>query len=150
MCLVIDANQAHAFGDLTNRPYISEIVKWIGQGGRIAAGGKLRDELFKIAAFRQLLTEWNRAGRIVNFDDALLAAEGERISDQCISDDPHVIALARLSGAKVVMTEDRALIADLKNNEVIGSRRKIYKQDSKGRQVTRAHKSLLAGSGCRP
>ena len=55
------------------------------------------------------------------------------------SNDPHILALARASGARLVYTGDGKLIADFKNKRLIdGPRGKIYTGASNVRLLNRS------------
>ena len=61
----------------------------------------------------------------------------------CRSDDEHVLALAVVSGARLLYTNDTALIADFKNREIIANPRgKVYSTAVSNR-VTATHRRLL-------
>ena len=71
-------------------------------------------------------------------------AETLRRSNICTSNDEHVIALALVSGARLLYTNDQALIDDFGNREIVaGPRGKVY-TTKRNRQVTPAHRRLLA------
>ena len=49
------------------------------------------------------------------------------MSGEITSDDPHVLALARVSGARLLYTKDNALIRDFKDKKFIDQPRgKVY------------------------
>lgn len=148
MCLIIDANKAADLAHL-RRPYLVPLLKWINQGGRIASGGRLERELLKIADMRSLLAEWSRRGSLVKIAADELTSETERLRANCRSNDPHVLALANLSGADVVVTEDRDLIDDLRDAALVGRRRRIYKENSAAPDRIDRHKQMLMRVRCR-
>ena len=59
MCVVIDTNKAADFCK-QERPYLKALMGWVNSGGRIASGGRLEYELFKVQAMKGLLLEWYR------------------------------------------------------------------------------------------
>ena len=60
------------------------------------------------------------------------------------SDDEHVLALALVSGARLLYSNDAALIEDFKNREIVQSpARKTY-TTARNNTVTTAHRRLLA------
>lgn len=128
MCLIVDANVACVFlaGD-------NPVIEWLLRGngkGRLVASGLLKRELSKIDAVRRLLVQLERAGRLRSVNEAQLEAEQERLrlSGCCRSDDPHVLALAILSGARTLATFDRALTDDFHNARIISDPRgSVYK-----------------------
>ena len=71
-------------------------------------------------------------------------ATGLRREGVCKSNDLHVIGLALVSGARLLYTNDTALIDDFGNREVIARPRgKIY-TTARNANVTDAHRRLLA------
>ena len=77
-------------------------------------------------------------------DDALDAAEKEiRREGICRSNDEHVLALARVSGARLLFTNDRALQQDFRDREIIGGTRgRVYTTVDRN-DVRPAHRELL-------
>ena len=62
----------------------------------------------------------------------------------CRSDDEHVLALALVSGARLLYTNDSALIEDFKNRAIVQNPAgKIY-TTARNNTVTTAHRRLLA------
>lgn len=144
MCIIIDANRC---GDICSneKDYVKPLLKWVMKGGKLVSGGKLEDELFKNLKMRSLLLEWDRSGRIRKFKREDMSVE---IEGKCKSDDPHVLALANLSSASIIVTEDEDLISDLKNREIVGFRRKIYKENAASPGHVDHLSKLLSRSGC--
>jgi len=82
--------------------------------------------------------------RIVQDDDVDQRVKNLNQLGTCKSDDPHIIALAQISGARLLYTNDKALQKDFKRKELIDSPRwKIY-STLKGGNYSPAHKRLLA------
>ena len=76
-------------------------------------------------------------------DDHAAGLRGEGV---CRSNDLHVIALALVSGARLLYTNDRALIDDFGNREIVARPRgKIY-TTARTAHVTDTHRRLLAAS----
>ena len=146
MCLIIDANRGGDFANLQD-PYLLPLLSWVRKGGKIVSGGKLELELSKIGIMREMMLEWSRRGNLVRIPSASVQSEIDALCP-IKSDDPHVVALARLSGARLIVTEDKKLIADLKNSSVVGFRRKIYKKDGSKPENIRNHRRMLAGLDC--
>lgn len=98
--------------------------KWIDDGrGRLVVGGRLTRELTKVAGAANQIQAWLRAGIAFQEDDATIEGEQAQIQGQCSSDDPHVIALARASGARLLCSSDRKLHADFRNRSLINNPR---------------------------
>lgn len=146
MCLIIDANRACVVFDYPTPVDFLPLFDWIEQrGGVVIIGGRLRRELYKVDRAKRRIKEWVRAGRAFIIDESLVdKLESEIAVGQALkSDDPHVIALAQLSGARVLCTEDRNLIVDFKDKRLIDKPRgAVYR--------TQRHKKLLQHHGsCR-
>lgn len=129
MCIIIDANRCHRMhspGDETFAP----IYDWIkGRDGKLVYGGKLARELQLNEKTKRLLRQWTMAGKALSFPDEDLKPEETRLIDGGLlrSDDPHCLALAIVSGARTIWTEDRNLRSDFTNPSVISSPRgKVY------------------------
>ena len=147
MCAIVDANVAHqVFGDA--RPPAGErFFDWLSSPrGQLVVGGKLRMELSRDLRFRRWLTSAIRYGRARSIiDDEVDSREqGLHRTGICKSDDEHVLALALVSGARLLYTNDPALIDDFGNREIVAiPRGKIY-TTARNAGVTDAHRRLLA------
>jgi hypothetical protein len=132
MCLIIDANLTHQI--LTQPPDddFKPVLDWLtlpSQNGQLVTGGKAADELLKMGAPRRFIRALAQAGRLRLIPKASVYAEQAIVlaTDLCKSDDPHIIALARVSGARVLCSYDKALHADFKNPNLVSKPRgKIY------------------------
>ncbi len=130
MCAIIDANSLpEVFGDnKTDRSMA--FVNWLeAQTVQVVIGGtQYRAEVDKVAKASQWFRQAIRTGRAseVNDEDVDRSATDLRnLSDarhQAIvrSDDPHILALARCSGARLLYTADGALIQDFTDANIIG------------------------------
>ena len=75
-------------------------------------------------------------------------------ASRCVSDDPHVVALAQLSGARLLYSNDTDLMQDFRNRNLIDRPRgRIYSTDEKmnpSKSFTTTHRNLLKTKGlCR-
>jgi hypothetical protein len=147
MCVVIDANKAADFCK-QERPCLTTLLKWVNSGGRIASGGRLEIELYKVQAMKGLLVEWARSGRLIKVSPDRITKREALVRGQCSSDDPHVLALVIESKAQIVVTEDGNLIRDLKNTQLMGARCRIYKENSANPDRIDRHWALLQRSDC--
>jgi len=132
MYMIIDANAASfVFSNPCHKDY-EPIFEWIEKkGGKIVYGGKNASELYKINNARRSIINLNRAGRALLIEDRLASIEISVInSGYCKSDDPHVIALARRSGARFLCLKgDDDLEVDFKNLNLLPFKKgKIYKR----------------------
>ncbi len=147
MCAIVDANVAYqVFGE--DRPPAGEgFFDWLSSPrGQLVVGGKLREELSRDLRFQRWLTTAVRYGRArsVIDDEVDKRAQELQRTGVCKSDDEHVLALALVSGARLLYTNDTALIDDFGNREVIARPRgKVY-TTVRNADVTDTHRRLLA------
>ena len=147
MCGIVDANVANeVFGD--DRPPAGEhYFDWLASPrGQLVVGGQLRRELSRDHRFVQWLGVAVRRGRARSVADADVEARTHELRRReiCESDDEHVLALALVSGARLLYTNDAALIGDFKNREIVprpGG--KVY-TTARNNRVTVAHRRLLS------
>ncbi len=121
MCIIIDANIIAFFFNEPNHKDNEPVHKWIEEGdGRLIYGGQLKKELSKVKEARRILAGWKRAGIALDRSGDKLDAQ-ELIVKRMVkkSDDPHVLALALESGARILYTDDKNLMTDFKNRNII-------------------------------
>ncbi len=145
MCAIIDANIAHeVFG--TERPPAGDaFFNRVNQGGiRLVVGGKLRCELAS-REFQAWALQAQLAGTLLSFsDDRIQAREQElQASGPFKSNDVHILALAQISGARLLYSNDQNLHQDFKNSRwIAGPRGRIY-STLRTKELTPGHKRLL-------
>ncbi len=154
MCGIIDANVAHeVFGHSPSEAGAAFLDRLQSGGGRLVSGGR---QLRELEQSNKGYREWARvaisSGVLFILNEQAVKQKERRLSESesLVSDDPHVLALAQLSGARLLYSNDKALQQDFKNKNLIDQPRgKIYTtRESKG--LTRTHRSLLRESGlCR-
>ncbi len=130
MCAILDTCVAsHVFGAEHRTDAGTVFLTWVSFGnGRLVYGGTLQQELTMRKAL-DWLKEAKRQGRVRLFEDNDVRRETDtlRARGVCTSNDPHVIALARISGARVLYTNDRDLMTDFKNRDLLDQPRgKVY------------------------
>ncbi len=137
MCLILDADRFSQFLDPGNRD-MKPVRDWINkQNGKIvyAPTERLQEELEWHKPMKKRFSEYRQAGRIKIFDKERVNEEENKLTD-LLSNDSHVIALAIVSGVKLLVGGDKNLQKDFKKK--IGG--KIYKK--------RNHKHLLQHDTC--
>lgn len=122
MCAILDTSVVHkVFGD--DLPEAGgKFFEWLNAGkGKLVGGGRLLQELEKTYAFREWLKQALLAGRAVRPDDHRIGSETRALerAGSCQSNDPHVIAVARISGARFLYSDDQALQRDFKDRTLI-------------------------------
>jgi hypothetical protein len=133
MCLIVDANRASlVFAQLPSPDFVP-IRNWLTfpkKDGQLIVGGRLEAELNKINGARRFILALQRAGRARFISLSQVIAEEATVvaMGSCQSNDSRVIALARVSGARVLCSEDGALWTDFKNQRLINNPRgRIYR-----------------------
>ena len=123
MCAIIDTNAVHQI--LTDSPSDAGkgLLNWIEKGyRRLVVGGRLMDELKTSGReVEQLIHELIQSGNVRSLpSDKVTEREREIQRDPGVrSDDPHVIALAQLSGARLLFSNDRVLSRDFMDTRLI-------------------------------
>ena len=123
MCVIIDANVWPAFCADPTAATLSEVDRWLTSGkGRVVYGGtKYGEELAQVAAAVQLLFSYAQAGMAKKYPDGPIDTDAARLKQdpQTESNDHHILALARVSGARILCTGDKALMSDFTNRSLV-------------------------------
>src|SRR3569833_2799566 len=122
MCLIADVNVASKLVDVDEDS--QPIVKWLDSNrGKLAIGGRLSEELMNNRRLWRKLVAYSRAGRCHTYSKEKIEAQYGNMSDDDItSNDRHILALARVSGCRLLYTRDNALAADFRNRRIIPPR----------------------------
>ena len=152
MCIIVDANIAWklfpkdgARIDDDAIPVMDWLLRPTGNIGALVSGGQLTDELNKVNAAARVLLALKRAGKFIEYAKADLDTEEKNIPHTCQSNDRHILALAlalalaRVSGARLLYSEDQPLHQDFKNTKLVPAPRGVIYQ-------SRAHQKLLKHS----
>ena len=154
MCAILDANVA---GEVfIKRPKLAaqpptageKFLIWIKEGpGHLVVGGKLRNELGKVNLFQEWAREAQLSGKLRSINDERVNEKTAKLEAKrkCLSNDPHVIALSQIGGARLLYTNDRKLQGDFRNEELISDPRGlIYETPKNSKKFTATHKELLS------
>lgn len=137
MCIIVDVNMAESILLKGDAQLAGPVFTWLlKRGGRVVTGGKLARELAGNRRILPVLAELRRAGRLRVENEARVDAEELSVSETglCRSNDAHVVALARVSGARTLCTNDHALMADFRRATLIDRPRgSIYSRPGQGR-----------------
>ena len=145
MCIIIDANLADSFFGKQSED-LMPIWHWIEtKDGCIVCGGKLTQELIRNnQSISRLIRALNQAGKAYIINDPRIEEFSCDLTQKnlCKSNDTHVIALASISGARLLASNDADLINDFKNISLIRPKGKVYR--------TKAHTKLLSHTNTCP
>ena len=140
MCIIVDANRLGIFLQDPPDKDAAPIHKWLAAGhGSIvySDGGNFTDEVRGRA--RERLLQYSRAGTARFVPKERFVGDENALQGRTRSDDPHVLALARVAGVRLLYTGDKKLIADFKNKKFIkGPRGKVYSGAANARLLTRS------------
>lgn len=147
MCAIVDANVAHEVFGPNPSPAGDGFFQWIIKGrGRLVAGGKMLEELERSSGeFRQWASQAVQAGTMTIVGESELESQTEQVEavGGYQSDDPHVLALAQASGARLLYSNDAELHGDFTNRRLISSPRGRVYSTRVNQDFTRSHRRLL-------
>ncbi len=129
MCAILDANVAHQLMSTDHRNPGSQFLNRIDEGRMLLVmGGRLSRELNR-TPIQEWLKQALLGGNARAYNDEIVDRRTEEVheSGTCSSDDPHIIALAQISRARLLYTNDRNLQRDFQNKTLIDKPRgKVY------------------------
>ena len=147
MCIIVDANRMGAFLADPPEEDAAPVRRWIdtGRGSVVySTGGKFAEEIQGRA--RQRLLRYSQAGRAKFVPEDRFIDDQNTLERQIRSDDPHVLALARAAGVRLLYTRDADLIADFKDKAFLD---KAFLDRPRGKIYTgAANANLLTRSAC--
>ena len=94
----------------------------------LVLGGKLTEELRKNRNFATWAESAKSRGILMSADEAKVASKTKDFLNNpiCESDDPHILGLALVSGARLLYSNDKDLHKDFKSRELLSIRGKVY------------------------
>src|SRR5260370_16988415 len=100
-------------------------------------GGDLTREYLKLAKLTKVLSELDRQGILRKVPDTLVdtMTQAVRTEGRCVSNDEHIIALARVANVRLLCSLDKDLHNDFTNPRLLKPRGIVYQQ--------RAHQHLI-------
>lgn len=147
MCAIVDANVANEVFGPRPTPAGEKFLDWVDGGShRLVVGGKLLGELEKSSQdFRRWMSRAIRTGKMKVLDENTVSTRTDRIEQERLhtSNDPHVLALAQLSGARLLYSNDAKLQQDFKNKDLIDRPQGNIYSTRQNKNFTRTHKRLL-------
>ncbi len=147
MCAILDTNVvSEVFGNRKSRAGCA-FRQWLDSGSStLMLGGKLADELNRNTHFQK----WKRAaiqyGKLQLLDRMEIETQTAMLhqSGACVSDDEHIIALAQISNARLLFSNEPNLHKDFRNKSLINDPGgKIYSTHQR-KDFTPSQKRLLA------
>ena len=145
MCIILDNNKLGPFFNHKRNEDSTPIHDWIEKrSGKLvySFGGKFGTEMSSNA--KKKLRGLDQSGKAKQIHHSELTKQARKIPENIVfkSDDKHIISLARASGARLLYTEDKDLMEDFKNTQLINN--------PKGKIYSRAkNKDLLTDTVCK-
>ncbi len=138
MCAIVDANAAHLVFGSNPSAAGQALRRQLDAGKRgLVSGGKHLEELEQAGSgFREWADQAGQSGvlELVNRGAANETAEALRASKTLRSNDPHVIALAQLSRARLLFSMDGDRIRDFTTKRLVDEPRgKVVPEPESGR-----------------
>lgn len=130
LCLIVDTSVSGIFfGPTSKNPYIDALKCVLSGRTKFVTGGKNLDELSKNAKIRTQIVRWGGLGLAITVEKRAIITEIQRViaSRLCKSNDEHIIALAKISKARTLCTNDRLLQDDFKNIRLLRPKGRIFK-----------------------
>lgn len=141
MCLILDANCLHKVFPSTDTEFIPVKETITSGNAKLVFGGtKLREEYRRVNAAWRMIVALDKAGRTRKVDDSAVDAKELDLSasGKLQSDDPHVIALALISGVRLLCSHDKNLHADFTNPGIVQPSGNVY-QNASHKKLIRQH-----------
>jgi len=146
MCAILDASVvSQVFGN-KRPPAGKAFFDWIAyRHGRVVVGGKLDQELERNGRFRLWIRDALLSGKARRLAGQQVDAVADQLTSDgaCRSNDPHVIALAQLSGARLLYSNDKKLNSDFLNGELVPPPSGNVYTTLHDRDFTPRHRALL-------
>lgn len=151
MCAIVDTSVANEAFAVDANEAAQKFLEYVSQGKlKLTVGGsRLNDEFSTCGSqFLQWLSRALKFGFAVRVDDSAVDRTEEEIknSGSCESDDEHVVALAKITGSKLVFTNDRDLQNDCKSLLVPPA--KIYTTNDERTKFDSNKRTLLQRAKC--
>ena len=146
MCAILDASARDDVFGSSRTVAGKQFFRWLEQPrARLVLGGKLTNELASSSSFAKWAETAIADGRVRSFNPADVGAETDSlVADwQGSSNDQHVIALARVSGARILYAVDVDLCEDFKDAALIPSPRGRVYPTGDSQNAARHRRQLL-------
>lgn len=141
MCLIVDSNKVCEVFVRPTREFERLNRAVITGKAKIAYGGELTREYRRVFGFWRLLIAFDRQGAAMHVNDARIDQETERVRRMniCRSDDPHIIALARVGRVRLICSDDARLRIDFRNPRLLSNPRGSIYTSSNHHNLLRRH-----------
>jgi len=128
MCAILDNSVRDTIFVPAPTAAAKNFRQWVESGKLpLVVGGHLKRELSGSERFKEWLSEGERSGFVKLTDDESVDTKTAALKKaaSCESNDAHVIALAQVSGARLLYTSDDKLEKDFGNKQLINQPRGV-------------------------
>ena len=142
MCLIVDINVAHDVLKPDGSDNYAPIrIALMNRKATLIYGGKLAEEYITNGAINKLILAFDRAGIAKRYPAHEVNSETETVITLglCKSNDEHIIALARVSRARVLCTNDEMLRTDFRNPRLISNPRGSIFSNKQHKHILHRH-----------
>lgn len=150
MCAILDNDVcAEVFGN-KRTPAGKGFLDWLDSKGHLVSGGQNKRELDGNNTFQAWWREATLAGRTTSINDSKVTQLQRQLEEKrvCRSNDAHIIALAQLSGARLLYSNDGPLTGDFKDRNLIPNPRGRVYSTKKSVDFSLHRRKLLRQSHC--
>lgn len=123
MCLVLDINVLLVFQtDSAAHTEFAPVMNWVtrGAGFLVYGGTRYKQELARAAKYVPYFVELRRANRLREVNSGLVDSHQKTVESlaPAACDDPHIIAIFRVSGCRVFCSNDKRADEHTKNEQL--------------------------------
>ncbi len=141
MCLIVDADTIHKVIPKPKKDYVPVYDAIYSGTAILVYGGHLTTEYMRCEHFWRILIRLDQQGRARQINGSRVRSLTEKMMADSVgrSNDQHILALARVSGVRLLCSNDDALCEDFRNPSIIANPRgNVYKRPQH-RALIRAH-----------
>jgi hypothetical protein len=138
MCLILDANCLHKVFPDVDAEFLPVLEALMSGNAKLILGGtKLTAEYQLLKKAWKMVVAFDKAGRVKKISNSQVDAKEAELNatGKLQSDDPHVIALAIISGVRLLCSHDQNLHADFTNPAILHPRGSVYQNGSHKRLI---------------
>ena len=158
MCSIVDADSADVIFGEDPPEGAARFLRWLKQGKyRLVIGGRrLEEELQGTSRETQIFMAQAQAAGLIWIENWDRVNEREAMliqSRSCASNDEHIIAVAQISGARLLYSGDQRLHADFRDANLLDNPRgRVYPRSGSRRQQEQLLRSddICVTGRCRP
>ena len=150
MCAILDNDVcAEVFGN-KRTPAGKGFLDWLDSKGHLVSGGQNKSELDGNSTFQAWWQQATLAGKTTLIEDNQVTLLQRQLENKkaCRSDDAHIIALAQITGARLLYSNDHDLTDDFRDRNLIPKPQGRVYSTNVTVDFSPSRRKLLRQSGC--